>query len=62
MKYCTCESCRFTFRYPILPPACIDCGEGPVRNATDEEIEDYHRKQKILQAKIMSSLYAGASA
>ena len=44
MKICTCENCRFTFRYPLLPLACPDCGKkDAVRPATEKELEDYYK-------------------
>ena len=27
MKICTCEHCRYTFRYPLIPLMCPDCGK-----------------------------------
>ena len=57
MKICTCESCRYTFRYPLVPPTCPDCGQKTVRKATEHEIEDYHRMQRILAEEIRLGLY-----
>ena len=47
MKICTCENCRFTFRYPLLPLACPDCGKDAVRLATEKEVADYWRMQEM---------------
>lgn len=58
MKICTCESCHYIFRYPILPPACPDCGKKDVRKATAEEIKEFHRMQVILAEEIRMRLYA----
>lgn len=58
MKICTCESCHYTFRYPIIPPSCPDCGNKNVRMADDKEIREYHRLQKILAEEIRMGLYA----
>lgn len=58
MKICTCEKCRYTFRYPLLPPACPDCGSHSVRQATEQEKKEFHRNQKILAQEIRMGLYA----
>ena len=58
MKICTCEKCHYTFRYPLLPPACPDCGAKAVRPATEQEKKEYHRNQKILREEINAGLYA----
>ena len=56
-RICTCESCRYTFRYPIFPTACPDCGKKTVRTATDQEIEEYYKNQLILEREIREGLY-----
>ena len=58
MKICICESCRYTFRYPILPPSCPDCGHKKVRLADKNEIKEFHRLQAILAEEIRMGLYA----
>jgi Zn finger protein HypA/HybF involved in hydrogenase expression len=57
MKVCTCENCRFTFRYPILPLACPDCGHDAVRLATEKELSDYYKMQEIIKEEIRLGLY-----
>ena len=58
MKICTCENCRFTFRYPILPLACPDCGKkDSVRLATEKEHADYYKMQEIIKEEIRLGLY-----
>ena len=58
MKICTCENCRFTFRYPLLPLACPDCGKkDTVRPATEKEITDYWYMQEIIKEEIRLGLY-----
>ena len=57
MKICTCENCHFTFRYPLLPLACPDCGKDAVRLATEKEVADYWRMQEIIKEEIRLGLY-----
>ena len=58
MKICTCENCRFTFRYPLLPLACPDCGKkDAVRPATEKELEDYYKMQEIIKEESRLGLY-----
>ena len=58
MKICTCENCRFTFSYPILPLACPDCGKkDSVRLATEKEQADYYKMQEIIKEEIRLGLY-----
>ena len=38
---CCCEKCRFVFESIRLLEHCPDCGHGPVREATDDEIVEY---------------------
>lgn len=57
MKICTCTSCRYTFRYPIVPSACPDCGRQTVRLASSREIEEFLHNQKILAKEIKLGLY-----
>ncbi len=61
MKICTCEACRYTFRYPIIIPRCPDCGKGPVRKANKDEIRTYLRNQEIIAEEIRLGIY-GVSA
>ena len=57
MRLCTCEACRYIFRYPLIPPRCPDCGKGPVREAAEREIAQYQREQKILEEEIRAGLW-----
>ena len=57
LKMCTCETCRYTFRDFIIPPACPDCGKDTVRKATASEVREYHKYQKILAEEIRLGLY-----
>ena len=38
---CCCEKCKFVFESIRLLEHCPDCGHGPVREATNEEITEY---------------------
>ena len=38
---CCCEECKFVFESVRMLAQCPDCGHGPVRKATDEEIAEY---------------------
>ena len=58
MKICKCESCKYVFRYPLLPSSCPDCGKQSVRIATEKERYDFHRNQKVLAEEIRLGLYA----
>ena len=58
MKICTCENCRYTFRSPIRPVYCPDCGREKVRLANKKEIREYHRLQAIVADEIRMGLYA----
>ena len=58
MMICTCEKCRYTFRYPIQPLTCPDCGSSAVRPTNEKEKKDFHREQKILAKEIQLGLYA----
>ena len=60
MKICKCESCRYVFRYPIIPSGCPDCGQRLVRAANIQEIKMYLNDQKILRDEIRKGLYAAA--
>jgi len=55
-----CTSCRYTFRYPVLPSACPDCGRRTVRPADRRERQEYRRNQKILIREIRQGLYNAA--
>ena len=57
MKICTCENCRYTFRYPLLPASCPDCGKEPVRIATCSEAMDFCRLEAIVSEEIRAGLY-----
>lgn len=52
MTICTCEKCRYTFQFPLLPLRCPDCGKEMVRLSTDKEIKEYWRMQEILKEEI----------
>ena len=58
MKIYRCDCCRYTFRYPLRPQFCPDCGRETVRNATETEVKDFHRDQRILAEEIRLGLYA----
>lgn len=58
MKLCTCDKCKYTFRYPLIPQYCPDCGSHSVRPANEKEKQDYHRNQRILSEEIRMGLYA----
>lgn len=58
MKICICESCRYTFRTPVMPACCPDCGKEKIRPANSKEIREYHRLQAILAEEIRMGLYA----
>lgn len=60
MRIYRCTSCRYTFRYPLKPQCCPDCGREAVRTATESEVKDFHRDQKILAEEILTGLYAAA--
>ena len=57
MKICICENCHYTFRYPLLPPSCPDCGRKNVRIANDDEVNEFHRMQASLAEEIRTGLY-----
>ena len=61
MVLCTCEKCRYTFLYPIIPIACPDCGAESVRKATAPEIQEFIRLQKILQEEIRAGIWGDHS-
>lgn len=52
-----CESCHYTFRYPLIPLTCPDCGRKAVRPANRKEIKAYRIEQIILAEEIRSGLY-----
>ena len=58
MLICTCEHCRYIFRYPLMPSICPDCGSKYIRKASNKEMHDYYRIQKILRKEIKMGLYA----
>ena len=58
MKICRCESCRYIFRYPIIPSFCPDCGRETVRKADEGELREFKRDQLILAKEIKAGLYA----
>ena len=57
MKYYFCNACHYCFTDSHLPDRCPDCGKQTfrdslaVRPATAEEIADYNRIQKELEAE-----------
>ena len=38
---CTCNNCHFTFERTGLVDACPDCGKMVIREATDDEKDEY---------------------
>ena len=58
MKVFICDCCRYTFRYPLKPQFCPDCGREAVRTATETEVTDFHRDQKILAEEIRNGTYS----
>ena len=44
---CCCEKCKFVFESVRLMERCPDCGHGPVREATDEEIAEYTANRQV---------------
>ena len=38
---CCCEMCKFVFESIKMLDRCPDCGFGPVREATEDEVNDY---------------------
>ena len=60
MKICTCEACRYTFRYPIVPLRCPDCGKDAVRESSAKEIRQFHIEQEIVRKEIQLEIYAAA--
>ena len=62
MKICTCTSCRYIFRYPVLPSSCPDCGKQTVRLASALEIKEFHINQAIIAQEIRDGLYEAATA
>ena len=43
---CCCEKCKFVFESIRFLDRCPDCGFGPVREATDEEVNEYSENRK----------------
>ena len=60
MKIFTCEHCHFTFRYPLLPAACPDCGRNKVRPASEKEVLRYRIEQQVIADEISAGMYAAA--
>ena len=52
MRICTCEACRYTFWYPIVPLRCPDCGKEAVRESSSKEIRQFHIEQEIVRKEI----------
>lgn len=42
----TCEACHFTFARVGECEQCPDCGKKAIREATEDEIEDFNRYQE----------------
>lgn len=42
----TCEACHFTFTRVGECEQCPDCGKKAIREATEDEIEDFNRYQE----------------
>ena len=60
MRICTCEACHYTFRYPIVPLRCPDCGKDAVREAAAKEIRQFHIEQEIIRKEVQLGIYAVA--
>ena len=60
MKICTCEACRYTFRYPIVPLCCSDCGKDAIRESSAKEIRQFHIEQEIVRKEVQLGIYAAA--
>ena len=60
MKICTCEACRYTFRYPIVPLRCPDCGKDAIRESSAKEIRQFHIEQEIIRKEVQLGIYAAA--
>ena len=60
MKLCTCDYCRYIFRYPVIPVRCPDCGKRNIRPADKQEIAAYRRDQTLLAEEIRMGLYKAA--
>ena len=43
----TCGHCHFTFERADVVEACVDCGKSSVREATDEEKEEYYKNRSL---------------
>lgn len=59
---CAKDSSTRCARVPLLPPSCPDCGRKNVRQATKDEIREFHRMQAILAEEIRMGLYAAEAA
>lgn len=46
-----CHACKYTFP-AISPDRCPDCGAYAVHPATEEQIKDYERIRKEIEAEI----------
>ncbi len=47
-----CHACRYTFSSQDTPDRCPDCGAYAVRPATEEQIVDYERIRREIEAEI----------
>ena len=47
MMICCCEKCRFVFESVLLLDQCPDCGHGPVRLATNDEVKRYTANRRL---------------
>ena len=61
MKLCTCDHCRYIFRYPIIPVRCPDCGKRNVRPANEQETDAWRHDQAVLAEEIRLGLYKAAT-
>ena len=52
---------RYTFRYPVMPVICPDCGKQEVRAANGKERKIYWHDQVLLAREIRAGLYAGGA-
>ena len=44
---CCCKKCRFVFESAELLERCPDCGHGPIRAATAEEVIQYAANRRL---------------
>lgn len=47
----TCKKCKYIFETAEVPGRCPDCGMAAVRNATDDEIDQYNQYRREFDQK-----------